>query len=45
LPRTCASRWTLRTGHRERRFLETCLETGQRFVVDNTNATAAERRP
>jgi predicted kinase len=35
----------MRTRHRERRFLETCLETGQRFVVDNTNATAAERRP
>ena len=35
----------LRTRHRERRFLETCLETGQRFVVDNTNPTAAERRP
>ena len=35
----------MRTRHRERRFLETCLETGQRFVVDNTNPTAAERRP
>ncbi len=33
----------MRTRHRERRFLETCLETGQRFVVDNTNPTAAER--
>ena len=35
----------MRTRHRERRFLDTCLETGQRFVVDNTNPTAAERRP
>ena len=35
----------MRTRHRERRFLETCLETGQRFVVDNTNPTADERRP
>ena len=35
----------MRTRHRERRFVETCLETGQRFVVDNTNPTAAERRP
>jgi predicted kinase len=34
----------LRTRHREAAFLEVCLETGQRFVVDNTNATAAERR-
>ena len=35
----------MRTRHRERRFLETCLQTGQRFVVDNTNPTGAERRP
>jgi predicted kinase len=34
----------LRTRHRERRFLQTCIETGQRFVVDNTNTTRAERR-
>ena len=33
------------TRHRERRFLETCLETGQRFVVDNTNPSEAERAP
>jgi predicted kinase len=33
----------LKTRHRERRFLETCVETGQRFVVDNTNLTRAER--
>jgi predicted kinase len=35
----------MRTRHRERRFLETCVQTGQRFVVDNTNPTAADRRP
>ena len=34
----------LRTRHRESRFLETCLATQQRFVVDNTNPTAAERQ-
>jgi predicted kinase len=34
----------LRTRHRESAFLGTCLETRQPFVVDNTNATAAERR-
>ena len=33
----------LRTRHRERRFLELCLQTGQRFVVDNTNPTAEDR--
>jgi predicted kinase len=34
----------LRTRHRERRFLQTCVETGQPFVVDNTNPTRAERQ-
>jgi predicted kinase len=34
----------LKTRHRERRFLQTCLETHQRFVVDNTNPTRAERQ-
>jgi predicted kinase len=34
----------LKTRHRERRFLETCIETRQRFVVDNTNPTRAERK-
>jgi predicted kinase len=34
----------LKTRHRERRFLQACIETGQRFVVDNTNATRAERQ-
>lgn len=33
----------LRTRHREKRFLETCIELQQRFVVDNTNPTAEER--
>lgn len=33
----------LKTRHRERRFLQACVETGQRFVVDNTNPTRAER--
>jgi len=39
------SRDLLRTAHRERRFLELCLETGQPFVVDKTNATPEHRRP
>jgi predicted kinase len=34
----------LRTRAREAAFLRTCLETGQRFVVDNTNPTPADRR-
>jgi predicted kinase len=34
----------LKTRHRERVMLDACLETGQRFVVDNTNPTASERR-
>ncbi|GEO05939.1 hypothetical protein AAE02nite_36030 [Adhaeribacter aerolatus] len=33
----------LRTRHRENIFLEACLQTRQRFVVDNTNPTALER--
>jgi predicted kinase len=33
----------LKTRRREARFLQTCLETRQRYVVDNTNATAADR--
>jgi predicted kinase len=33
----------LKTRHRERRFLQACVETGQRFVVDNTNPTRADR--
>ena len=34
----------LRTRHRERAFLSTCIETRQPFAVDNTNPTAVERR-
>jgi predicted kinase len=33
----------LRTRRREKIFLAACLESGQRFVVDNTNPTRAER--
>ncbi|WP_276495844.1 AAA family ATPase [Pontibacter litorisediminis] len=33
----------LRTRHRERLFLETCLKSQMRFVVDNTNPTREER--
>ena len=33
----------LRTRHREQRFLQTCLATQMRCVVDNTNPTRAER--
>jgi AAA domain len=34
----------LRTRAREAAFLQVCLETGQPFVVDNTNPTTADRR-
>lgn len=34
----------LRTRNRERRFLELCLQTGQRFVIDNTNPSTEERK-
>ena len=33
----------VKTRHREARILEVCLETDQRFVIDNTNPTKAER--
>jgi predicted kinase len=33
----------LKTRHRETRTLDICLETDQRFVIDNTNPTRAER--
>ena len=33
----------LRTRNRERRFMELCLQTGQRFVIDNTNPSIEER--
>lgn len=34
----------LRTRNREQVFLQACLQTRQRFVVDNTNPTAEERQ-
>lgn len=34
----------LRTRHRENLFLQACLKTQQRFVVDNTNPTIEERK-
>ena len=33
----------LRTRHREARLLETCLDSGQAFVVDNTNPALQDR--
>ena len=33
-----------RTRHRENKFLETCINTLQPFVVDNTNPTRADRQ-
>lgn len=33
----------LKTRRREARFLDVCLETNQRFVIDNTNPTRADR--
>ncbi len=33
----------LKTRHRERLLVQACLHMKQRFVVDNTNATAKER--
>lgn len=33
----------LKTRHREKRLLETCIETQTRFVIDNTNPAAADR--
>ena len=35
----------LKTRNRERLFLQACLSTGQRFVIDNTNARAEDRAP
>jgi predicted kinase len=34
----------LKTRNRERRFLQTCIATQQRFVIDNTNLTRADRQ-
>lgn len=36
---------TVKTRHREKRLLEVCIVTGQWFVIDNTNPSAAEREP
>jgi predicted kinase len=33
----------LKTRHRERLFLDACLATEQRFVIDNTNPTRSDR--
>ncbi|WP_020474711.1 AAA family ATPase [Zavarzinella formosa] len=33
----------LKTRHREKRLVQVCVETGQSFVVDNTNPSRAER--
>jgi len=33
----------LKTRNKEQQFLRLCLQTGQKFVVDNTNPTLAER--
>ncbi|MEW4452171.1 AAA family ATPase [Bremerella sp. JC817] len=38
------SRDILKTKHRERRFIETCLETNQSMVIDNTCPTRLERQ-
>ena len=35
----------LRTRSRERAFLQLCLDSGQPFVIDNTNPRAADRAP
>ena len=35
----------LRTRHRLRRMVEVCIETRQRFVLDNTHPTRDERAP
>jgi predicted kinase len=34
----------LKGRNKERQFLQLCLATGQKFVVDNTNPTAVERK-
>ena len=34
----------LKTRAKEQQFISLCLATGQRFVVDNTNPTIAERQ-
>jgi predicted kinase len=37
------SRDLMKTRHREAAFLATCLQTGQRFVADNTHPARADR--
>lgn len=37
------SRDLLKTRYREQLFLQACILTQQRFVIDNTNVTAADR--
>lgn len=39
------SRDLLKTPYRQQRLLDLCLETDQRFVVDNTNPARADRLP
>lgn len=39
------SRDLLKTPHRCERLLQLCLETDQRFVIDNTNPAAGDRAP
>jgi predicted kinase len=34
----------LKTRNKERQFVQLCLATGQKFVIDNTNPTLIERR-
>ncbi len=34
----------LKTRHREKSFIQLCLTTGQKFVIDNTNPSIAERK-
>lgn len=34
----------LKTRNKERQFVQLCLATGQKFVIDNTNPTIAERK-
>ena len=35
----------MKTRNRERLFLQACLSTGQRFVIDNTNPRVEDRAP
>lgn len=44
LTHLCINLDMLKTRHREKRLLETCLEISQSFVVDNTNPTIEDRK-